>query len=127
MGSTLVMVHHGDKCKADQLAKVMVRDFRKDYGETEYHYIDRGHVHHKHVTQDVDGIVVESWSNLATNDRWAHDAGYRSNKSISVVLRSRTYGEIGRRTLSLLEIRDRLSLLNSGEHAATQCKPVHQA
>lgn len=108
MGNTLVMVHHGHKCKFDNLSKVLTRDFKQDFGETDYHYVDMGHVHHKHVALDVDGIQVESWNTLAPHDRWAHDAGYRASKSISVVLRSRTYGEIGRRTLSLREVRDRL-------------------
>jgi hypothetical protein len=51
---------------------------------------------------------------LAANDKYAHDGGWRSSKSISVVLRSRTYGEIGRRTLGIAEIRDRLYGLGHG-------------
>jgi len=108
MGKTLVMVHHSDKCKADKLPAVMAKDFAKDWGETEFHYIDVGHVHHRRVALDENGAVVESWNHLAAADKYAHDGGWRSSKSISVVLRSRTYGEIGRRTLSIQELRDRL-------------------
>lgn len=108
MGKTLVMVHHSDKCKPARLPAVMTADFRKDFGETEFHYIDIGHVHHSSVSQDINGIVVESWNHLAASDKWAHEAGYRSSKSITVVLRSKTYGEIGRRALPIAEIRDRL-------------------
>lgn len=108
MGRTLVMVHHSDKCKPARLPGVMTADFRKDFGETEFHYIDIGHVHHSSVSQDINGIVVESWNHLAASDKWAHEAGYRSSKSITVVLRSKTYGEIGRRTLPVAELRDRL-------------------
>lgn len=114
MGKTLVMVHHSDKCKPAQLPAVMTADFRKDFGETEFHYVDIGHVHHREVAQDYNGIVVESWNHLAAYDRWAHDAGYRSSKSISVVLRSKTYGEVGRRTLPIAEIRDRISATGVG-------------
>lgn len=110
MGNTLVMVHHSDKCKPERLADVMAHDFRKDFGETQYHYVDVGHVHHRSVALDHNGVVVESWNHLAALDRWAHDAGYRSSRSISVVLRSRTHGEIGRRTLSIGELRDRLGV-----------------
>lgn len=108
MGKTLVMVHHSDKCKPARLPAVMTADFRKDFGETEFHYIDIGHVHHSSVSQDINGIVVESWNHLAASDKWAHEAGYRSSKSITAVLRSKTYGEIGRRTLPIAEIRDRM-------------------
>jgi hypothetical protein len=108
MGKTFVMTHHSDKCKPARLAGVMTSDFRKDFGETEFHYVDIGHVHHHSVSIDHGGIVVESWNHLAASDKWAHEAGYRSSKSISVVLRSRTYGEIGRRHLPIAEVRDRL-------------------
>jgi hypothetical protein len=108
MGNTLVMTHHSDKCKPSQLAHVMTNDFRKDYGETEFHYIDIGHVHHGMVMKEHPGIFVESFNHLAALDKWAHDSGYRNRKSITVVLRSRTYGEIGRRVLPIQEIRARL-------------------
>jgi hypothetical protein len=108
MGNTLVMTHHSDKCRPAQLAHVMTNDYRKDYGETEFHYIDIGHVHHGMVMKEHPGIFVESFNHLAALDKWAHDAGYRNRKSITVVLRSKQYGEQGRRVLTIKEIRDRL-------------------
>jgi hypothetical protein len=108
MGNTLVMVHHSDKCPPARLVGVMTTDYRKDFGETEFHYIDIGHVHHHFVSKEHPSVVIESWNHQAASDKWAHDAGYRSRKSISVVLRSKTYGDIGRRHLSIKEIRDRL-------------------
>jgi hypothetical protein len=109
MGNTLVMVHHSDKCPPARLIGVLTTDFRKDYGETEHHYIDTGHVHHHFVSKEHPGVIIESWNHLAAPDKWAHDAGYRSRKSISVVLRSRTYGEVGRRLLPIQEIQSRLA------------------
>lgn len=108
MGNTLVMTHHSDKCKPSMLANVMTNDFRKDYGETEHHYVDIGHVHHGMVMKEHPGIFVESFNHLAALDRWAHDSGYRNRKSITVILRSKTYGEVGRRVLPIQEIRARL-------------------
>lgn len=108
MGNTLVMTHHSDKCKPARLANVMTNDFREDYGETEFHYIDIGHVHHGMVMKEHPGIFVESFNHLAALDRWAHDSGYRNRKSMTVILRSRTYGEVGRRVLPIREIQDRL-------------------
>lgn len=115
MGNTLVMVHHSDKCPPAKLIGVMTTDFRKDYGETQFHYIDTGHVHHHFVSKEHPGIVIESWNHLAANDKWAHDAGYRSRKAISVVLRSRKYGEVGRRLLPIEEIQERLNQAHGAE------------
>ena len=108
MGNTLVMTHHSDKCKPQNLAHVMTNDFRKDYGETEHHYIDVGHVHHGMVMKEHPGIFVESFNHLAGLDKWAHDQGYRNRKSITIVLRSRQFGEVGRRVLPIQEVRARL-------------------
>lgn len=108
MGNTLVMTHHSDKCKPQNLAHVMTNDFRKDYGETEFHYIDIGHVHHGMVMKEHPGIFVESFNHLASLDKWAHDSGYRNRKSITIVLRSRKFGEVGRRVLPIQEIRERM-------------------
>lgn len=118
MGNTLVMVHHSDKCRPDKLVGVMTSDFRKDFGETEFHYIDTGHVHHHFVSKEHPSVVIESWNHLAASDKWAHDAGYRSRKAITVVLRSRTYGDVGRRLLSIQEVRARMGA------ATVQAKPV---
>jgi hypothetical protein len=106
MGKTLVMCHHSDKCRPAQLAHVMATDFAEDWGEAEYRYIDIGHIHHNMVLKEHPGVTVESFNQLAAKDKWAHDGGYRSRQSIAVVFRSRTYGEIGRRTLPIRQVRD---------------------
>jgi hypothetical protein len=108
MGNTLVMTHHSDKCRPKNLAGVMTSDFREDFGQTEFHYIDIGHVHHGMVMKEHPSIFIESFNHLASMDKWAHDSGYRNRKSITTVLRSRTYGEVGRRVLPIQEIKARL-------------------
>lgn len=108
MGNTFVMTHHSDTCKPARLANVMTTDFRKDYGETAFHYIDIGHVHHGMVMKEHPGIVIESFNHLAALDKWAHDSGYRNRKSITIIKRSKKYGEVGRRLLPIQEIRDRI-------------------
>ena len=109
MGKTLIMTHHSDKCKPARLADVMTTDFKKDYGETEFHYIDVGHVHHGMVMKEHPSIFIESFNHLAALDRWAHDSGYRNRKSITVILRSKSYGEIGRRLLPIQQIRAKIT------------------
>lgn len=108
MGNTLVMTHHSDKTKPNRLAQVMTSDFRRDFGETEFHYVDIGHIHHHMRSVEHPEIIIESWNILAAKDAYANDNGYRSRQSITVVNRSKKYGEIGRRLLPIQQVRDRI-------------------
>lgn len=110
MGNTFVMVHHSDKCKPVQLAKVMATDFHQDWGESRHRYIDIGHIHHQMVVKEHPGVVIESWNQLAAQDKYAHDGGWRSRQCLTRVDRSRTYGEKGRETITAHEVRDNLSI-----------------
>lgn len=106
MGKTLVMTHHSDRCPVERLADVMMSDFKQDFAETEFHYIDIGHIHHKTAVKERSGIVIESWNTLARGDKWHKESGYRARQSMSLVYRSRTYGEIGRRTVPIQMVYD---------------------
>lgn len=106
MGNTFVMTHHSDKCKPDKLANVMATDYRKHWGETEHHYIDIGHVHHRMSSKEHPGVMVESFNILAPPDQYAHDNGYRSRQSITLIERSKRYGEVGRKLLPIQRVRD---------------------
>lgn len=108
MGDTFVMVHHSDKCKPANLAKVMATDYAEDWGASTFRYIDMGHVHHGFTSKEHPGVLIESWNNLAPRDKWAHDGGYRSRQSITRLDRSRKYGNVGRRTLPVEEIQARI-------------------
>lgn len=119
MGNTFVMTHHSDKTKPNRLTQVLTSDFRKDFGETEFHYVDIGHIHHHMRSAEHPSVIIESWNILAPADKWAHDSGYRSRQSISVVNRSRKYGDIGRRHLPIQQVRDRIRAI-----AAHKGQPV---
>jgi hypothetical protein len=104
MGNTLVMTHHGDQVKIDKLIGVMITDYRKEFGETEFHYIDTGHIHHRTVSKEHPSVTVESFNTLSPGDRYHHDKGYRARQSLSVIYRSRLYGETSRRLLPIQEV-----------------------
>ena len=106
MGNTFVMCTHTDKLKPTAAAGVMANMFSHDWGETRYHYIDGGHVHHKQSEKELNGATYQSWNQLAPNDKHAHDAGYGSRQCLCVVERSKTYGEQARRTLTRERVRD---------------------
>ena len=105
MGKTLVLIHHGHKAKPEAVAKVMATDYAIDWGETEFRYIDGGHVHHSQ-RKELPGCVFESWNNLAPADKYAYDGGWRSKQLMSLVLRSRTYGERARELMPAELVRD---------------------
>ena len=115
LGNTFVMCHHSDKCKPHRLADVMSTDFAKDWGEAFYRYIDIGHIHHKQVSKENSGVTIESWNQLAPSDKYAHDGGWRSRAMLTCVLRSKTYGEKGRITLTAEEVKDRIMNLEKGQ------------
>lgn len=118
MGNTFVMTHHSDTCKPARLASVMATDFARDWGECDYRYIDIGHIHHNMVLKEHPGVVIESFNQLAAKDKWATDGGYRSRQSITMIYRSRTYGEIGRRLLPLRQVQDRIRAVASDHYVA---------
>lgn len=105
MGKTFVLIHHGDKLKPEQLANIMSTDYAVDWGETEHRFIDGGHVHHSQ-RKELPGCVFESWNNLAARDKHEHDSGYRSKKAMSIVMRSRNYGEDSRFFMPIERVRD---------------------
>lgn len=118
MGKTLVMTHHSDKCSPDKLAEVMMSDFQQDFAETVFHYIDIGHIHHKTTAKERNGLVIESWNTLARGDKWHKEKGYRARQSLSVVFRSRTYGDVGRRTVPIEMVYDAIRAGHAAEGVA---------
>ena len=105
MGKTLVVIHHGDKLRPEKFRDIVATDYAADWGETEFRYLDGGHVHHSQ-RKELNGCIFESWNNLAPVDKWAHDSGYRPKACMSLVLRSRNYGETERRIMPIDRVRD---------------------
>lgn len=124
MGNTFVLCHHGDKVKPAGLAAIMAQDWAQDWGETFYHYIDGGHVHHSQVRKEQNGAIYESFNQLAPNDRYAYEGGWRSRSFLNLLYRSKTYGEKGREVLTAEEVKDRMDKLAPGATAQRR-REVH--
>lgn len=124
MGNTFVLCHHTDKCKPGALAGVMANDFAQDWGETFYHYMDGGHVHHGQAKKEANGAIYESWNQMAPSDKHAHDGGWRSRQFLTMVYRSKTYGEKGRERITAEEVKDKIDKLAPGTTAKRRRK-VH--
>lgn len=110
MGNTFVLIHHGHKVKPEGLRQIMSTDYAIDWGETTFRYIDGGHIHH-FSAKELGGAVWESFNNLAPLDKYAHDGGWRSKQAMTLVLRSRTYGDVGRHRMPIEKVWDRLRVV----------------
>lgn len=111
MGKTLVLVHHGHKVKPERLREILSTDFALDWGETTFRYIDGGHIHH-FSAKELAGAEWCSFNNLAPMDKHAHDGGWRSKQAMTLVLRSRSYGDVGRYKMPIEKVWDRISAKN---------------
>jgi hypothetical protein len=108
MGETLVLVHHGHKVKPETLRQIMSTDFAADWGETKFRYIDGGHIHH-FSAKELGGAEWCSFNNLAPMDKHAHDGGWRSKQAMTLVLRSRSYGDLGRYKMPIEKVWNRIA------------------
>ena len=106
MGNTFVLTHHGDKTRGTKLMDVMANDYRQDWGETQFHYIDTGHLHHSEVRKENGGARWEQWNTLAAKDKWHHEGGWRGEQSMTRVDRHKVYGETTRQTLSIRQLHE---------------------
>ena len=125
MGKTLVLVHHGHKVKPERLREIMSSDYAQDWGEAEFRYIDGGHIHH-FSAKELGGAQWESFNNLAPADKYAHDGGWRSKQAMTLLLRSRQYGDLGRYKMPIEKVWDRIRETDPN-HYVPQPKRAFQA
>jgi hypothetical protein len=115
MGKTFVLIHHGHKAKPETLRQVMSTDYAIDWGEAEFRYIDGGHIHH-FSAKELSGAEWCSFNNLAPVDKHAHDGGWRSKQAMTLVLRSRSYGDLGRYKMPIEMVWDRIRETSPGHY-----------
>lgn len=118
MGKTFVLVHHGHKVKPETLRQIMSTDYHIDWGEATFRYIDGGHIHH-FSAKELGGAEWCSFNNLAPLDKHAHDGGWRSKQAMTLVLRSRSYGDLGRYKMPIERVWDRIREVNPEHYVPT--------
>lgn len=97
-GKTLIGYCHGHEMKkADTRLTTLARDYRKQFGVSEYVYTHSGHWHHQTITEHNLGID-EVHGQLGAKDAYSANGGYRSYRQASVIVYSPEFGEIGRFT-----------------------------
>ena len=103
-GKILIGVTHGHGCKPDMLGQIMAADRPADWGETEHRYWYVGHIHHT-TKKEVPGCVIETFRTLAAKDAWHTAKGYRSGRDMVRITHHKDYGETGRETLGIKQIK----------------------
>ena len=124
MGNTFIMTHHGDKTPPDKIAGVMQTDYADDWGESLYRYAWTAHTHTMKATEK-HGLVWESWNQMNRGDQYAHDHGWRSRKCMTRVDMSRTYGESGRKLITIEQVMDIVANARPGTAALNKRRKVY--
>ncbi|MCP4489817.1 MAG: oxidoreductase [Gammaproteobacteria bacterium] len=108
-GNTLIGMHHGDKCKMNQLPMVMAADEPKSWGMAEYRYWMVGHFHHDSTTihngKEMQGCKVETFRTIVGREGYAHEDGYRSGQDGKALVIHKKYGEVERYTVNIGQTR----------------------
>lgn len=98
-GKNLIAAHHGDKIKPMELHGVLSNDCKAVWGDCEYRYVFRGHIHHDTVIE-YQRTRMESLRTLAKSDSWHRGKGYRSMRDTRVIVYHEEFGEACRYTVS---------------------------
>jgi len=105
-GKVLIGVTHGDtiKRKAVGMDAVMATD-RPDYwAASTKRYWYTGHIHSDN-KEELTGVLWESFRNLAPNDSWHQQQGYRSGQDMKAIVHHKNHGEVSRLTCDISMIR----------------------
>lgn len=74
VGDTIFGIVHGDLPQKN-VATLLQREAREEYGMTHYAYILQGHVHHINI-KDNDGVIVSSLPSITKTDYWHESQAY---------------------------------------------------
>lgn len=98
-GSVAVFTHHGHKRKVTNVSEVFAAKFREMFGRTKYAYVHMGHLHSVDMKEN-NLMIVEQHRTLAAPDAYAARGGWISGRDAKVITYHKSYGEVGRITVS---------------------------
>ena len=79
-GRALVGYCHGDMPRKN-IGLWLLKDFRREYGASDYAEIHSGHIHTK-TEEEINGIRVITLSSLCESAYWEHQQGYVSERAL---------------------------------------------
>lgn len=92
-GKNMFVAHHGDRINFNRIAEYVPAVWPKIWGETEYRYVDTGHVHHERV-KDIGGMTIRSYRTVAAADNYAASSGFYSRRSMHAQTFHKEEGQI---------------------------------
>lgn len=108
-GQNLIGIHHGDKCKMNQLPMIMAADEPQLWGATKFRKWLVGHFHHDSSTvlngKELQGCHMETFRTIVAGEGYAHEAGYRAQQDGKVLILHKDYGEVERYTVNISQVR----------------------
>ncbi len=106
-GKVLIGVTHGDKAgkKESDLPGIMATERPQDWGETEYRFWYKGHLHHSKKTE-YNGATVEMFRTITPGDEYSVSHGWLSMQDMCLICMHSDYGEVSRVTCSINMLRD---------------------
>lgn len=99
-GRCMVVAHHGDRAKPEQLVHYMADAWSDEWGHTRWRYMWTGHIHHDR-SRDIGGAKWESFRTLAAKDAWAAGGAYSTRQSMNAVSLHKIRGEVMRNTVNI--------------------------
>lgn len=102
-GNVCHFVYHGERNRQQQLAHLTNR-YREQIGQSQFVYVDNGHVHHKQ-REELGPCLFEVWNPLTAADQYHADSLYGASRSISSVVYHKQFGEVSRNVCDLRIIR----------------------
>ena len=94
-GKVFLGFHHGHKKGVANVTEVVAGMFREWFFSCVYRYIHTGHLHHKHIKENI-LATVEQHNTIAPGDAHSAGGGYLSERSATVITYHSEYGEWGR-------------------------------
>ena len=98
-GKNLIGITHNPGKSAD-LPILMATDMPKEWGDALYRVWFTGHKHHKEI-KEYQGCTVELFKSIAPNDAWAHEAKFRSGRSMECIVLEKAGGEHSRQIVNI--------------------------
>jgi hypothetical protein len=94
-GRNMLILHHGDRVRAEQVAVFVPAQWPDIWGRTKYRLALSGHLHHQR-SREIGGLICETVGTMIPRDAYAVSHGYWSQRALVSITLDKDRGEISR-------------------------------
>ncbi|MBB5664716.1 hypothetical protein GGE68_002913 [Rhizobium leguminosarum] len=103
-GKVMISATHGHEAKLQDMPGIMAHRRAEDWGASMFRYAHGFHVHHKSkFATEGGGVIMESHQAPIPQDAWHFGSGFLSGRSLQTITYHRSYGEISRVRVAMLD------------------------